>query len=299
MVQQASTRSVFPPEIAAYMDVAVYVLDARAPLTTFHVERQLAGERVFVLNKADLADPKETTRWRRCFASLGLEALPLSIRDAEGHRKLRDLLESHRLRKHAARALKVIRETALRVVVLGVPNTGKSTLINRLVGRRKAPTGSRPGLTRGYIWVRILDSVDLLDTPGVLREYARLRKSKPRLLALGLIPEDTRVLEAALDDVLSRLSEHNWRKFQQFYGVDSCVRELSSWEVAELVGRRSRGKTTEASLDDLGYRLLADFRQGRFGQVSLETTAGQGDELAALVARLRLSGERLRKGAAP
>jgi ribosome biogenesis GTPase A len=288
MVQQASTRSVFPREIAAYLDVAIYVLEARAPLATFHVERELKGTRIFALNKADLADTGETKRWVRFFSEHGLDAIPLSTKDESDYERLGELLVDAWERKHAERAKKGIRDTTLRVVSLGVPNTGKSTVINRLTGRGRARTGNRPGITRGYQWVRISEGVDLLDTPGVLREFSRFKAGRPHLLALGLIPEDENPLEAALDAVFSRLGSRGWTKLKNFYKVDDRVQRLSAWDAVRFIGHRLKGgQMTDALQPDVGYRILAAFRQGRFGRVSLETVQKQGPELADLLARLR------------
>ncbi len=298
MVQQASKKSVFPREIAAYLDVAIYVLEARAPLATFHVERELKGTRIFTLNKADLADAGETRRWVRFFSEHGLDAIPLSTKDESGYERLGELLVDAWERKHAKRAKKGIRDTVLRVVSLGVPNTGKSTVINRLTGHGRARTGDRPGITRGYQWVRIADGVDLLDTPGVLREFSRFKAGRPRLLALGLIPEDENALEGALEAMFSHLGDHGWAKLAKFFKVDGRrVRNLSVWETVKFIGHRLKGgKMTDAHLPDVGFRILAAFRQGRFGRVSLETVEEHGPKLAELMARLEKSGGRKPKG---
>ena len=125
-------------------------------------------------------------------------------------------------------------------------------------------------------------------TPGVLREFSRFKTGRPRLLALGLIPEDENALEGALDAAFSHLGDRGWAKLQKFYKVDDRVQRLSAWEVVRFVGHRLKGgKMTDALLPDVGYRILAAFRQGRFGRASLETVQEQGPELADLLARLR------------
>jgi ribosome biogenesis GTPase A len=299
VTQQASTKGVFPREISAYLDAAVYVLEARAPLATFHIERELQGARIFTLNKADLADAGETKRWVSFFSKHDLDAIPLSIKDESGYTQLGELLLDVWERKHAERAKKGIRDTTLRVVSLGVPNTGKSTVINRLIGRKRARTGDRPGITRGHQWVRIAEGVDLLDTPGVLRKFSRFKTGRPRLLALGLIPEDESALEDALEAVFSHLGGHGWAKLAKFYKVDARVQNLSVWEAVKFIGHRLKGgKMTDALLEDVGYKILGAYRQGRFGRVSLETVEEHGPKLAELLARLEESPKRKPKGGA-
>ncbi len=286
VVQQASQKALFPSDIAAYLDVAVYVLEARAPLATFHVETELSGARIFLLNKADLADPRETARWAKLFQEQGLTALSMSSNDSSSFARLTKHLSSVWEVKHAARAAQGIRETTIRCVVIGVPNTGKSTIINRLTGTHRARTGNRPGITRGYQWIRIIDGVDLLDTPGILRDYARFKQGRPHLLALGLITEDEGSLENALRAVFARLGDRGWAKFSAFYKL----RELDKaepWVMADAVGRRVLGaRMSDALLDDMGYKILGDFRHARFGRITLETVDDYGPKLADLLRRL-------------
>lgn len=286
VVQQASQKALFPSDIAAYLDVAVYVLEARAPLATFHVERELSGARVFLLNKADLADPQETRRWLELFNENGLIALAISSDDSSAFSRLDKLLTRVWEAKHKSRAKQGIQETTIRCVVIGVPNTGKSTIINRMTGTHRARTGNRPGITRGYQWIRIMDGVDLLDTPGILRDYARFKQGRHHLLALGLIPEDEGSLENALRAVMARLSVRGWAKLREFYKLRD-VDETEPWVVADAVGRRVLGaRMSDALLDDMGYKILGDFRHARFGRITLETAAEYGPKLVDLLRRL-------------
>lgn len=286
MVQQASQKALFPSDIAAYLDVAVYVLEARAPLATFHVERELSGARVFLLNKSDLADPQETRRWLELFNENGLNALAISSDDSSAFSRLDKHLTRVWEAKHKSRAKKGIRETTIRCVVIGVPNTGKSTIINRMTGTHRARTGNRPGITRGYQWIRIMDGVDLLDTPGILRDYARFKQGRHHLLALGLIPEDEGSLENALRAVMARLGVRGWAKLREFYKLRD-VDETEPWVVADAVGRRVLGaRMSDALLDDMGYKILGDFRHARFGRITLETAAEYGPKLVDLLRRL-------------
>jgi len=286
VVQQASRKAVFPPEIAKYLDVAAYVLDARAPVATFHIERELAARRLFLLAKADLADAAETNRWRSFFEQHGLPAFAFVKDESDSLSPVRGFLSSARAQKSEQRARRGIRQTTLRVVVLGVPNTGKSTVINRLVGQRKAPTGDRPGITRGYSWVRILDGVELLDTPGILREYARVKRGKAKLLALRLVPEEAALVGDAVGALVAAFDDRNWSKLQKFYRLGEKVRKMSAAEAIAFVGKVVEGPRWKDSLaDEVGSRIIADANRGRFGRFSLETVATEGEELAGLFRR--------------
>jgi len=287
VVQEASRKAVFPREIAKYLDVAVYVLDTRAPLATFHIERELKAKRLFLLAKADIADGTETNRWLKFFHEREVAAFPFVKDEPQTLSPVRGFLSSVLTEKTRQRTKRGIRETTLRVVVLGVPNTGKSTVINRLVGRRKAATGDRPGITRGYSWVRILDGVELLDTPGILREYVRVKRGRAKLMALRMIPEEAALVDDAVATLLSAFGEHNWAKLQKFYRVGEKVQKMSAAEVIAFVGRVIEGpRWKDALAEQVGYRIIADANRGRFGRFSLETVAVEGQELAELLEKL-------------
>lgn len=290
MVQQASQKDVFPREIAAYLDVALYVLEARAPYTTFHLEGHLGGSAVYVLNKADLADATETNRWLAHLRGLGLAAVDAAANRQSALPAVGGMLAEAWRRKHKTRTQRGIRDTVLRVVVLGVPNTGKSTVINQLIGRKRARTGNRPGITRGHQWVRIAEGIDLLDTPGIVRDYTRFRKGKPHMLALGLTPPEHNLLEPALGSVLAQLRGSGWKKLCKLYGLeDDGLGQCVPWEVVHQVGHRLKGgKMSDALLDDIGSKILADFQRGRFGRVTLEPVAEYGPQLDELFERLRV-----------
>ena len=294
MVQQASQKDVFPREIAAYLDVALYVLEARAPYTTFHLERHLSSRALYVLNKADLAEATETNRWLSRLRELGLEAVAVSASAHSALSLIGGVLSTAWQEKHEARVRRGIRDTVLRVVVLGVPNTGKSTVINRLIGHKRTRTGNRPGITRGYQWVRIAEGIDLLDTPGIVRDYTRFKKGKPHMLALGLTPPEHNLLEQALDGVLTSLRENGWRKLRKLYGLEATgLEQLAPWELVHKVGHKLKGgRMSDALEDDIACKILADFQRGRFGRVTLEPAADYAPQVGELLTRLRAEGGR-------
>lgn len=289
MVQQASQKDVFPREIAAYLDVALYVLEARAPYTTFHLERQLGGDALYVLNKADLADTTETNRWLAHLRGSGLAAVDAASNKQSALSAVGGMLAEVWRRKRETRARRGIRDTVLRVVVLGVPNTGKSTVINQLIGRKRARTGNRPGITRGHQWVRITEGIDLLDTPGIVRDYSRSKKGKPHMLALGLTPPEHNLLEQALGSVFAQLRGNGWKKLCKLYGLEAeGLEQCAAWEIVHKVGHRLKGgKMGDALEDDMGCKILADFQRGRFGRVTLEPVAEYSAQLDELLMRLR------------
>ena len=153
------------------VDVIVEIRDARIPRASANPDLKNMGQgkkRLLVLNKADLADPMVTAAWEEHFRALDYEPLSLDSRKKNESGKIRRQLELWAAEKSEKDALRGIKNRPIRVMVAGIPNVGKSTLINSLAGRASTKTGDRPGVTRGIQWIRLSRSMELMDTPGIL-----------------------------------------------------------------------------------------------------------------------------------
>lgn len=252
------------------VDLVVEVADARAPVATRnpHLERLVGDkERVLVLARADLAAEGATRRWLAYFARKGVKALAVDAVGGAGVEKLSALLRADR---HGGGP----RVERSRAMVVGVPNVGKSSLINRLAGRARARTGALPGITRGKQWIRVGETL-LLDLPGILPPFIRSRASLARLAALGVVGVDACPAPdaaAALIDDLRRLAP---RELEATYGLASESGEPEA--VLEEIGRR-RGcllSGGRVDLDRAADLVLKDFRLGRLGRITLEPPPGE------------------------
>ncbi len=259
------------------VDIVVEVADARAPMATRNpqLDTLLTGKaRVLVLARADLAAEAATRRWLSHFAGKGIKAIAVDAVSGAGVERLRALLQEGRHREGSA-----VGEA--RAMVVGVPNVGKSSLINRLAGRARARTGALPGITRGKQWIRVGNTM-LLDLPGILPPFIRSRSSLARLAALGVVGVDacpSTDAAVALIDAVRHLAP---QELEAAYGLAS---ELGDPEaVLEEIGRR-RGCLVSGGRVDLERAadvVLKDFRLGRLGRITLEAPPDGGESTPAV-----------------
>lgn len=193
-------------------DAVLLLLDARAPLLTSHSEleeilRQRNTPFVLVLNKSDLAEEAETERWRRELTERDYNVVEMSALKGHGTGPLTPMLRKLETEINHKRAGKGLLPREPRLMVAGLPNSGKSTLLNRLVGRGRFKTGKKPGLTRGAQWVSVAGRYQLLDTPGILYPRIEGRKALAILSAIGSVRRDVLPWADVARELLLELKE--------------------------------------------------------------------------------------------
>ena len=182
------------------VDAVVELLDARIPITSRSYESDRLfhnKQRIVVLNKCDLADPMITEQWREHFVSLKLAVIEASLMNADARqfilKEVVPLVKSRFFEK--------------RFMVVGMPNVGKSTFINRLKGKKSLAVGNRPGITRGVQWINVSQSVSVLDTPGILYSNLHSTRTVTKLLAVGSLPYEKFDPMDAFERVLTLITE--------------------------------------------------------------------------------------------
>ena len=283
-MQQDQTVQWFPGHMARtrrqikeylpLVDAVTELVDARIPVSSRNPELlELIGNKphIVLLNKCDLADSQATTAWIRYFEAQGAAALAVDCRSGKGLNAYPELVRrvlAAVIRRNTERGMA---GKPLRMMVVGIPNTGKSSFINRMAGRNRAKVADKPGVTRQNQWFAIGGGIELLDTPGVLWPKFDDPKVGDRLAFIGSVKDEildnelmaVRLLEVLQADYVDRIRER--------YGVVPAE-DAEPWETLEQIGR-ARGmlmRGGEIDTSRAANMLLDEYRAGRLGRITLE-----------------------------
>lgn len=251
-------------ELIKFLDLILEVRDARAPLSSHNVDMEpLLARRpcLIILNKSDLADSQSTANWLKWFYTRNLEVTPLNARDGQG---------IHEVWRMASRILTAKElKRAGRIGVIGIPNVGKSSVLNRLLGTGSAKTGNLPGITRGKQWVK-RNGLEILDTPGLLPPKISSDEDGKTLALLGTIRDE---LIPVYDLVLILLERYGARLFAaQSTNDPSRTPEAQLQWFAQWRGFLLKGGAPD--LNRAASSLLKEFRDGKLGRITLEPPPG-------------------------
>ena len=256
------------------VDAVCELLDARIPAASRNPDiDRLAGDkpRLIILNRIDLADPAITAAWRDYYSSLGFAVLETDARSGKGVNRFAPAVRSILKDKIAALEAKGQGSRPLRVMILGIPNVGKSTLINALAGRRAAVAGDKPGVTRGKQWITIDKGLELLDTPGILWPKFDSQEVGEALALTNAVKSDVVDNEALAANFMLRLRALYPGLIEQRYKFTPDP-EKNGYELLEDAGRK-RGfliSGGEVDIERMANTLLKEFHDGKLGRISLE-----------------------------
>ena len=266
----------------ANVDAVCEILDARIPTASRNpdIDSLAAGKpRLGLLNRSDLADPSASAQWKAHFKAQGLAVLETDCKSGKGvgafsgavRSLLKPLLEQRAAKGQATRAL--------RVMVLGIPNVGKSTFINRVAGKKAAAVSDRPGVTRGRQWITVDRGLELLDTPGILWPKFDSQEVGELLAVTGAIKADVLDRETLAANFLVRLSRLYPDALRQRYKLDPDA-GMAGWELLEQAAK-NRGFLAgrgEYDTERMSAVLLDEFRGGKLGRITLERPPEQGSD---------------------
>ena len=256
------------------VDAVCEVLDARIPRASRNPEIDVLSEgkpRLILLNRSDLADPIVTAVWKKYFEKKGFSVLETDAKSGKGissvsphlKRMLQERIRSYQEKGQSGKKL--------RVMVAGIPNVGKSTIINRLAGRNAAAAEDRPGVTRGKQWIVVDDSLELLDTPGILWPKFEDQETGELLAVTNAIKSEIIDRETLAANFMTRLAAFYPQALEARYGIPISD-QMSGFDLLEEAARKRgfRLSKDEFDLERMANTLLSEYQSGKLGRLSLE-----------------------------
>lgn len=255
------------------IDIVFELLDARIPFSSRNpIIDELVGRkpRIIILNKADLSNPDGNRLWQSYFADKGIPSVLLNSLSGKGVDQLVDLARSIMAEKRINNAAKGIINQPIRAMILGIPNVGKSTLINSLAKRKGAKTGNRPGITKTTQWIKTKGGIELLDTPGILWPKFEDPEVGLNLAYTGAIKDEILDTETLALKLLDKLCKEHPHLVQERFQVPILDAEIL--QVMDSIGTR-RGciiKGGDIDYEKTARLILDEFRKGLLGRITLE-----------------------------
>lgn len=258
------------------VDAVAEILDARIPLSSKNPDLQKLIQnkpKVVLLNKCDMANQTATSRWIDYYASQGITAIAVDCKSGKGLNKFAPAVNNVLSERRERLKAKGMINSMLRIMIVGIPNVGKSSFINRVAKQNRAKVEDRPGVTRGNQWYSIAKNIEMLDTPGVLWPKFDDKIVGERLAFTGAVKDqilDTELLAVRLLDFLRSLKPADF--IARFKLEDIDLEAIDSYELLNVIGKK-RGMLIsggEINTERAAIMLLDEFRSGKLGRITLE-----------------------------
>ena len=255
------------------IDIVYEVIDSRMPYSSKikDIDEVIKNKpRILIMTKYDLCDKKETDKFISYYESLGYKVVPVDLANNKNVKKILELSESVSKELNDKRKSKGLKPRNLRALIIGIPNVGKSTLINRLVGKKAAGVGNKPGFTKSLSWIRINKDIDLLDSPGIL--WPKLEDQyEARILAIfSSIKEEILNKEDLALFAIDILTELYKEKLEERYNIK--VDNITNIEIMEEIAKK-RGCVTKGNITDyerVASIILNDIKNNAFKEITLD-----------------------------
>ena len=255
------------------IDIVYEVIDARMPKSSkiVDVDDLIKDKpRLLIMTKYDLCDKNETNKFINYYEKLGYQVIPVDLMNGTNVSKIIEASEEVLKEENEKRKAKGLKPRNIRALILGVPNAGKSTLINRLVGKKSAGVGNKPGFTKSLSWIRIHKNIDLLDTPGILWPKLEDQESAHILASFSSIKEEILNEDQIASFILRKLYELYPKALEERYGISELDDDLI--EAYDMIASR-RGALTKGGVADyerVSRIILQDFKNGYFGLITFD-----------------------------
>lgn len=268
------------------VDVVIELLDARIPVSSQNpdIAKMLNNKkRIIVLNKADLADTNETKKWISYFKSKNIKAIEVDSNQGKGTNQITKIIEEIMKDELEAQNNKGRIRKTIRVMIVGIPNVGKSSFINRISKKTAMNVGNKPGVTRQKQWIRIGNQIELLDTPGVLWPKFESDEVGLNLAYTGSIKDEVIDKVEVAYNLIQYLDKNYSKNFYEKYKIsDQEINDLKNssqyyLELMYLIGRKRGALVSGGNVDEekVANIVLDDFRSGKIGNITLEKIKGE------------------------
>lgn len=255
------------------IDIVYEVIDARMPLSSkiVDIDDLIKNKpRILIMTKYDLCDKVETNKFIEYYETKGYKVIPVDLMSGQNVNKIIDESNVILKEENAKRIAKGMKPRSIRALIVGVPNAGKSTLINRLVGKKSAGVGNKPGFTKSLSWIRINKNIELLDSPGILWPKIENQESAHILASLSSIKEEILNTDEIAAFIIKKLYELYPERLKERYGIDEIDDNLI--EVYDLIAKK-RGALTKGGYADytkVSNIIIKDLKNNYFGNITFD-----------------------------
>lgn len=253
------------------VDVVIELVDARIPESSRNpMIDEIVGNkpRIIALNKSDLANPALTQQWIASYESQGIPAVSIDAQHNKGLRQLQQRIQELMTPYFEKQKERGVKPRSIRLMILGIPNVGKSTLINRFVGKNQAQTGNKPGVTKAQRWLKINKQFDLLDTPGILWPKFEESSVGAKLGITGAIKDSLLYMDDLAIYLLTFLQELSPELIHEKYGVS--MEDVLNSTAVDLLLKITNKMGLKDDYDEASQRIILDLRKGNLGPITLD-----------------------------
>ncbi|MDY3934501.1 MAG: ribosome biogenesis GTPase YlqF [Bacilli bacterium] len=254
------------------IDIVFEVIDARIPYSSKNkdIDSLIKNKpRILIMTKMDLCDLNKTKEWIKYYESIGYKVIPLDLLNNPNLQSLTNETNNYSLKMNQKRKEKGLKERKIRALILGIPNVGKSTLINRLVGKKATNVGNKPGITKQLEWIRVNNQIELLDTPGILWPRLDNQEVALNLAATTAIKEEILNVEDIAIYIINKMLKEYPDNIKERYNLTN---EEDIIDILDNIGKKIGAiRNKETDYDKVYITVLRDLRDGRLGKVTFDT----------------------------
>ena len=253
------------------IDIVFEVIDARIPYSSKNNEitKMINNKpRILIMTKTDLCDIEKTNKWKNYYQKEGYEVVMLDLINDKNLNPLLDITKKYTTDMNSKRKQKGLKPRKLRVLIVGIPNVGKSTLINRLVGKKATNVGNKPGVTKSLEWIRINENLELLDTPGILWPKLEQEKVALNLASTTAIKEEILNKESVAIYIIKNLLNNYPNNIIDRYSLKETNDIV---QILDEIGKRIGAiKNNETDYEKVYTTIIKDLREGHLGRITLD-----------------------------